>query len=80
MELDTANSKVTAKVWLQIQEAVNSRNKAEIQRIGKTLASKPLVQEGTTPEELAKQILDLAPGNHPQLGELLLQFGAVLPS
>lgn len=82
LEIDTAKAlnMVSRKLWGDIQQAINERDKQKLEQIGSVLATKPLVQEGLTPEELAKQILDLAPGQHPQLGEMLLGLSRKLTS
>lgn len=58
--------------WSEIQEAVNTLNRPMIKKIGLSYNKPPLHQEGVTVQEIAQQVLAMAPGDHPHLGPILL--------
>lgn len=64
--------------WEDIQKAVNDRNRLLIERIGKSYNKPILHQEGVAVHEVQQQIIAMAPGNHPQLGPLLLDLAEKL--
>lgn len=63
--------------WEQIKEAVQTRNKQQIKRIGASYGRPRIVQEGLRPDEVAQQILSLAPGNV-LVGPLMLDLAEKL--
>ncbi len=60
--------------WDKIQAAVNSNNKLEIKALGEAYGKAKKVQEGVTAEEVREQILQMAPGDNPLVGPLLLDL------
>ena len=60
--------------WEDIRQAVVNRDKKTLKKIGMSYGKPILEQEGVTVEEVAQQILGMAPGKHPCLGPLLLDL------
>lgn len=60
--------------WSEIQEAVNTRNRKKIEALGKKFNKPRIQQEGVRADEVAEQILAMAPGHHPMVGPCLLDL------
>lgn len=64
--------------WDAIQKAVTDLNRMQIAKIGKSFGKERLHQEGVQPHEIVEQILQMAPGDHPHLGPILLDLAEKL--
>lgn len=60
--------------WEDIQEAINSKNRLQLKKIGLSYGKPKLEQEGVPAHEVAQQLIALAPGDHPHIGPLLLDL------
>jgi hypothetical protein len=71
-------SPIDPYTWEQIQKAVEKRDKWKLLEIGRRLADKPISQP-LSADEVAHQILSMAPGNRPSIGRFILDLANKLP-
>lgn len=64
--------------WADIQEAVNNRNIKKLFALGKKFGKPRIQQEGVRVDEVADQIMSMAPGHHPLVGPCLLDLAEKL--
>jgi hypothetical protein len=64
--------------WVEIQIAVTNKDKKRLKELGEMFSKPRLQQEGVKAEEVAEQVLSMAPGGHPLLGPLLLDLSEKL--